>query len=225
MVNALRELGLNAEASGRNDILIDGKKVSGTAQRLLNERMLHHGTLLFDSDLETVAGALRVDPEKFRSKHTKSVRSRVGNIRPLLKTDMTLPRFKEYLKSALTGHGFVEETLPAEALEEIERLHLTKYVTEDWNWGSPISSALISKRWFAGGCLEIHAEIVRNTLHSVQFFGDYLSLCPQDELAAALEDCVYTPEAVKTVLERFDLFRLFGGITQEEILDTLFCRE
>ena len=68
VVEALRGLGLRAEASGRNDILVEGRKVSGTAQRLMGKRILHHGTLLFDSNPEMVAGALNVDPAKFQSK-------------------------------------------------------------------------------------------------------------------------------------------------------------
>ena len=110
IVNALQGLGLRAEASGRNDILVEGKKVSGTAQRLFRNRILHHGTLLFDANPGMVAGALQVDPEKFRSKSAKSVRSRIGNIREFLSTDMDLPAFWEYLKTALAGDGLVAGT-------------------------------------------------------------------------------------------------------------------
>ena len=85
VADALKSLGLRAEASGRNDILIDGRKVSGTAQRILGHRILYHGTLLFDTDPEMIAGALHADPAKFTSKSTKSVRSRVGSIRESLR--------------------------------------------------------------------------------------------------------------------------------------------
>ena len=81
---ALSALGVAAELSGRNDICVEGRKVSGTAQRLSLGRVLHHGTLLFDTDAEALSGALRADPEKFRSKAARSVRSRVGNIRDFL---------------------------------------------------------------------------------------------------------------------------------------------
>ena len=74
---ALAAMGVDAETSGRNDILVDGKKVSGVAQRIANGRILHHGTLLFDSDPVMIAGALNADPSKFRSKSAKSVRSRI----------------------------------------------------------------------------------------------------------------------------------------------------
>ena len=97
VVSALKDLGLDACASGRNDILVNGYKVSGTAQRLCGGRILYHGTLLFDSRPEMIAGALDADPLKFTSKSKKSVRTRVGNIRSFLKNDMGINEFKEYL--------------------------------------------------------------------------------------------------------------------------------
>jgi len=84
IVEALKGLGLDAEVSGRNDILIGGRKVSGTAQRVAHDRILHHGTLLFEANKEMVAGALKVDQEKFRGKGIKSVSARIGNIRDFL---------------------------------------------------------------------------------------------------------------------------------------------
>ena len=135
VVQALRGLGLQAEASGRNDILVEGKKVSGTAQRLLNGRILHHGTLLFDTDPDKVAGALRADPEKFRSKSAKSVRSRVGNIRDFLRTDMDLPAFWAYLKTAMAGEGFMTGALSPEELKAVETLKRSRYDAWEWNFG------------------------------------------------------------------------------------------
>ena len=122
VVEALKGLGLNAEASGRNDILVEGRKVSGTAQRVSHGRILHHGTLLFDSDPSAVAGALNVDPTKFQSKASKSVRSRIGNIREFLPKDMDLPAFWEYLKQFFAGSGIVNDSLSAEELAAVEKL-------------------------------------------------------------------------------------------------------
>jgi len=96
IVEALKGLGLNAEASGRNDILVEGRKVSGTAQRLMKGRILHHGTLLFDANPGMVAGALNADPAKFQSKGAKSVRSRIGNIREFLPEKMSMTDFWNY---------------------------------------------------------------------------------------------------------------------------------
>lgn len=80
VVNALEKLGVKAEFTGRNDITIDGKKISGNAQYLYKKRLLHHGTLLFNSDLTKLSQALNVKPQKIVSKGVKSVKSRVANI-------------------------------------------------------------------------------------------------------------------------------------------------
>lgn len=222
VVEALRGLGLNAEASGRNDILVDGKKVSGTAQRLVRGRILYHGTLLFDADPSMVAGALRVDPGKFQSKSAKSVRSRIGNIRASLPRDMELGAFWEYLKQALSGGGMTAGSLTAEELSAVEELKRTKYDTWEWNYGRSPQYDLTNRRRFAGGGLEVRVQVREGRITGIVFYGDFLSLSPLDGLTAALEGCAFRREAVGEVLDRFSLGELFGTITRDEVLDTLF---
>ena len=222
VVEALKGLGLQAEASGRNDILVDGRKVSGTAQRLMGTRILHHGTLLFDSDVEAVAGALNVDPSKFQSKSSKSVRSRVGNIRASLTQDMDLPAFWEYLKGALAGSGFRTETLTADELAEVETLRSEKYATWEWNFGRSPKFDLSNKRRFPGGGLEVGLHVEKGLITDIAFYGDFLAVSPLEPLTEALQGCPLRKEAVGAVLERFPLQELFGAITAEEILDTIF---
>lgn len=114
--HALRRMGIPAEANGRNDILVNGKKVSGTAQRLYRNRILHHGTLLFSSEPQRIAAALTPDPFKFSSKSTKSVQSRVGNLADYLPASVTLTDFWRQLLSLLCE----EACFPCE-LSQIER--------------------------------------------------------------------------------------------------------
>ena len=97
IIRILRELGVNAYFSGRNDILVDGKKISGTARRIYNNRMLNHGCLLFESDLDRLAKSLNVKSDKFQSKAVKSVRSRVGNLKDYLKSSLSIEEFQELL--------------------------------------------------------------------------------------------------------------------------------
>ncbi|MER2151192.1 MAG: lipoate--protein ligase family protein, partial [Candidatus Limivicinus sp.] len=108
---ALAAMGVEAETSGRNDIVVDGKKVSGVAQRIAGGRILHHGTLLFRSDPTMIAGALHADPAKFQSKSAKSVRARVGNLADYLPEGTGLQEFWEKLLQELTPEGLVRETL------------------------------------------------------------------------------------------------------------------
>ena len=222
VVNALRALGLEAEASGRNDILVEGRKVSGTAQRLLHGRILHHGTLLFDADPGMVAGALRVDPEKFRSKSAKSVRSRIENIRDFLHTDMDLPAFWTYLKTALAGDGLVTSALSEEELRAVEDLKRDKYDTWDWNFGRSPQYDMANKRYWSGGSLEVRAAVKDGLLTAVTFYGDFLSRRPLDELTEALQGCAFRREDVDAVLARYALRDYFGEITRDEVLETMF---
>ena len=222
VVEALQGLGLQAEASGRNDILVEGRKVSGTAQRLMGGRILHHGTLLFDSDVETVAGALRVDPSKFQSKSSKSVRSRVGNIRPCLPRDMDLDAFWTYLKTALAGSGFSEEELTPAELAEVETLRSEKYATWEWNFGRSPQFDLTNKRRFSGGGLEVGLHVEKGLITNIAFYGDFLAVSPLEPLTEALRGCPLRREDVQAVLDRFPLQAMFGSITAQEILNTVF---
>ena len=185
VVNALRGLGLRAEASGRNDILVEGRKVSGTAQRLLNGRILHHGTLLFDTDADMAAGALRAAPEKFRSKSAKSVRSRIGNIRAFLREDMDLPNFWKYLKEALAGEGFVSGELSAGELAEADRLKRDKYDTWEWNFGRSPAYDMANKRHWDGGSLEVRLSVREGRITAIAFYGDFLSRLSLDQIGRA----------------------------------------
>ncbi len=222
IVEALRGLGLRAEASGRNDILVEGRKVSGTAQRLLKNRILHHGTLLFDANPGMVAGALQVDPAKFQSKGAKSVRSRIGNIREFLPEDMDLPTFWTYLKAALAGSGLTPTHLSEEELAAVRELKRTKYDTWEWTFGRSPQYDVTNKRRFEGGTLEPQIAVEKGTITRITFYGDFLSVSPLDELSEALQGCPFRREDVCAVLERFPLRELFGTITRDEILDTLF---
>lgn len=225
VVEALRELGIPAEASGRNDILVEGKKVSGTAQRLFRNRVLHHGTLLFDSDLDMVSGALRTDPEKFRSKSAKSVRGRVGNIRSSLKKDMELSEFWEYLRQKLTGSGACWSALTPEEEACVAARKQEKYDTWAWNFGKSPAYTMRNKRYCAGGKLDMCLDVREGRIEGAAFYGDFLALRPLDQVTQALRGCRYRRDEVSAVLDRFAIGEYFGGISREEVLDTIFLVE
>lgn len=221
VVQALRGLGLDAESSGRNDILVSGKKVSGTAQQLLKGRILHHGTLLFDSDPEMIAGALNPDPTKFQSKSIQSVRSRVGNIRSALQSDMDMAAFWEYLRICFTLGGMIPLSLSPAELAQVQALKEAKYDTWEWNFGrSPKFETCVRHR-YGGGLLEIHLSVSGGHIAAVQILGDFLALTEVAPLENALLNCPYQEEAIRPVLERFSFEELLGGITRDEFITTL----
>lgn len=221
VVRALRALGLDAEVSGRNDILVAGCKVSGTAQHRSNGRILHHGTLLFDSDPDMIVGSLNPDPTKFQSKSVKSVRSRVGNIRSHLEHDMDMTAFWNYLKTALTEDGIIPAALTEDELRQVAALKADKYDMWQWNFGSSPKFGTTIRHRFSAGLLEIHLSVVNGKIGSLKIYGDFLALTPIEELIHALTGCFYRRDAIDAVLCQFNLSDCLGGITKEEFLATI----
>ena len=198
---ALSALGVAAELSGRNDICVEGRKVSGTAQRLSHGRVLHHGTLLFDTDAEALSGALRADLEKFSSKAARSVRSRVGNIRDFLPADMDLGEFRRAILAELTRGGLVRESLTETELERVRALAAEKYESWEWNWGRAPDFGFRSRRRFAG---------------------DFMAMTGWDRAREALSGRRFERGDVRAALEGLPLREMFGGITLGEILTLMF---
>ena len=222
---ALAAMGVRAELSGRNDILVEGKKVSGVAQRITGGRILHHGTLLFDSDPAMIAGALKADPAKFRSKSAKSVRARVGNIRDFLPPGTELEQFRERLLRELTRDGLIRESLGGEELAEVRQLAEEKYRSWDWTYGRSPDWRYHSRRRFPGGSLELFMNIHAGRIEDISFYGDFMATAPLDSLTDALRGARRDAESLTEVLDRFDLPALFGGIRKEEILSLLLDEE
>lgn len=222
VVQALRGLGLDAEASGRNDILVSGKKVSGTAQRVYRDRILHHGTLLFDSNKDMLSGALRPDPEKLRSKGTLSVPSRVVNIREMLPVDMTLPQFWDYLKDALAASRLIPTALTAEELAGVHQIKAQKYDTWEWNFAKSPPGNMTRKRRWPGGTLQIDLSLQEGRLSQIDFYGDFLSATSLEPMRLALIGCRFLPDELSKVLDTLPLEVYLGSITAEEVLHTIF---
>ena len=223
VVEALKSLGLDAGCSGRNDILVDGRKVSGIAQRHADGRILHHGTLLFQENLAAANEALHVDTEKIRAKGIQSVRSRIANISEYLDGRMTLPEFWEYIKnyfarSSYGGEGFVSGSLSEEELAEVRRIRKGKYDTWEWNYGKSWTADYTSKNRYDGGSIEVKAKLYHGRIEDIVFFGDFMSTQPLDEICAKLKGCEFRPEAVGEVLAGYDLTEYFGKIKKDEII-------
>lgn len=194
IVDVLRSWNIPAELSGRNDATVCGRKVSGSAQARKNGRTLHHGTLLFDSNLDDVAAALRVDPEKFRSKAVSSTRARVANLVEFLPPDErsnAIERFQTDLLAQLakTQNVVVRELNDSE-LTKIRRLRDEKYVTWDWNFGAAPRFQFRASRRFDWGKFELAFDVIRGRIERAQIFGDFFAL---DELEPLLDRFVGTP--------------------------------
>ena len=218
---ALRQLGLDARLDGRNDILAEGCKISGNAQYMKEGRVMHHGTLLFDSDLSVLSKALKPDPQKIRAKGVKSVRSRVANIRSLLKQDMTLPQFREHLIRHLLGSDGVRYELTAQDLEAIEAIRAGRYGTWQWNYGaSPRCDLQRSARIEGVGTVRAHMQLDRGCIAEVIFTGDFFSTHDP----AALEDMLRGRPLTREALADVNPAPYISGMTTDALCGLLLDR-
>ncbi len=222
IVKALSKFGIMAEFTGRNDITIDRKKFSGNAQYVTRNRILHHGTLLFDSDLSVLSKALNVKPEKIKSKGIKSVKSRVTNIKEYLPDkEVTISQFKEMLLKyvfEVEGCEFQEYHLTPEDMEKIMDLRNNKYSTWDWNVGSSPEFDLIRSARFTGGEVQIHMNVKDGIISDIKFYGDFMSIRDVAEVEEKLKGQRFVQNDIKDVLSEIDIKEYFGFISLEDLL-------
>ncbi len=137
VIEALRELGVEAYLGKRNEVLTGAGKISGTASHVYKTRVLHHGTLLFDADLERLGRCLHVEPDRYSDKAVKSVRSDVVNIRDLLEAGMERKEFYDFIfrHVLVADHRNIIERLTRSEVEKIAELRKNRYALWEWNYG------------------------------------------------------------------------------------------
>ena len=214
VIRALARVGIRAERNGRNDMTIDGKKFSGNAQYIRNCRVMHHGTILFDSNGEVLSNALQVDPAKIRAKGIKSVRSRVTNVRPYLPRDLSLEDFRGILlESILEQFPGEAYTLTPEDLEAITAIRENRYGTWDWNYGHSPACTVTKKQRFEGcGTVEAYMDLDQGRIRTITFRGDFFSAREPSGLEALLRDCPLEESALTAALAGTDVSQYFMGL-------------
>jgi lipoate-protein ligase A len=225
VIRALRELGLNAELSGRNDILIEGKKISGNAQFSSRGRMFSHGTLMFDVNLDRVEKALQVKKDKIESKGIKSVRSRVANITDFLKQPMSILEFRSYLlKHIFAGQDPVPEYILSEAdWQEIHKISKERYQNWDWNFGeSPEFNVMRSKR-FSIGSIDVRLDVgEKGIIKNCKIYGDFFGVGDVADIENRLIGRRYDRDDIEAALSDIEVKHYFGEITKEEFIDLIY---
>lgn len=219
VLRALHTLGIDAEASGRNDLLVNGKKISGVAQRYAKGYLMHHGTLLFDSNVDTMVRSLNVADEKFISKAAKSVRSRVGMIKDAAPKGLTLQDFWDAVQYELTDHGKDQEiVLTPQQKQEIIQLTADKFSTWDWNYGRSPEFNFKNHAKYDGGIIDVQVQAEGGTIRDINFTGDFLGLRDWRKIKDQFIGLPFETAEIKTVFERNHEGRYFGNITDDELI-------
>ncbi len=219
VIRGLKEIGINAYKKGRNDLVIDDKKFSGNAQVIFKNRILHHGTILFNSNLSLIQELLNIDKEKIASKGVKSVMSRVTNIKEYANQDVTIEFLKHVLlKSFSKEEDFKTIELTDVQLDEVKKIAKEKYETWEWNYGNSINSTYTNSKRFENGKIEVKMVIENGLINECKIYGDFLSLKNVDDIESLLIGKKYDIDTIKEILDGFNLKLYFGEISPKDIL-------
>jgi lipoate-protein ligase A len=224
VVAALRELGIEAEMTGRNDILVDGRKVSGNAQAVRRDRMFSHGTLLFRSELDDVVRSLKPKPGKVESKGIKSIRSRVANIGEFLPGTFRLEDFRAaLLRHLFPGH----ETPPTQALsaadwEQVHALAESKYRSWDWNYGASPAFNVQRVHRFAIGEVDARLQVEKGIVKGAKFYGDFFSSRDIADLEQAITGVRYHQDDLREAARSVKAEEILEGVAIDELVKLLY---
>ncbi|MBT2669551.1 lipoate--protein ligase [Streptomyces sp. ISL-14] len=224
VVETLEKLGIHAELSGRNDILAEGKKISGNAMFSTKGRMFSHGTLLFQSEMDHIVSALKVKKDKIESKGIKSIRSRVGNIADFLKEPMSVEAFRSFLlQNIFKDSGKVTEYILTETdWEKIHKISEERYQNWEWNYGKSPKFNLQNSHRFPVGSVDIRLEVNRGIIENCKIYGDFFGVGEVADIEQKLTETRYEKEAISRVLDEIDVRHYFGNVTKEEILALIY---
>lgn len=220
ILHALRSLGLECVFSGRNDILIGERKISGTAKTVSGKRILFHGTLLFDADLGILEEILTPDPDKITFKGIRSVRARVANIKEFL-PGLTSETFREQILSSLLRQAgkTSPDVIPEELIKEATELANTKYRTDEWNMGASPACTFHRKQRFPGGTVAVALEIRQGVMEHVSITGDFFGEREIAGLETLLCGKRYSPEVIRETLSGCELEKYLLNIPFDGFLN------
>ncbi|MED4020910.1 lipoate--protein ligase [Priestia aryabhattai] len=224
VVEALKKLGVNAELSGRNDLMAEGRKISGNAQFSTKGRMFSHGTLLFDSEIENVVSALKVKKDKIESKGIKSIRNRVANISEFLEQKVTVEEFREMLlRYIFEGEeNITEYKLTEKDWETIHQISKERYQSWDWNYGKSPKFNLQHSHRFPVGQIDVRLEVNKGKIDACTIYGDFFGVGDVQEVQEKLTGVRYEKASIEQALEDIDIPHYFGNITKEEFVELIY---
>ena len=223
MLRVIHELGISAKLEGRNDITIDGRKISGLAQHVQNGRLCSHGSLLYDTDLEILTEVLNPSDDKIKSKSIGSVRSRVTSLKSHLSSPMETDEFFQLLKKNWVKHQAMEEyTLTESDIAAINKIRLEKYANDNWTYGKTPKFTFHNRVKYEPGIVEVFLEIKKGLIDDCTIKGDFLGIVSITELQESLKGVQYKKENLDKILSPINLSPYLGGITKEQFLHALF---
>lgn len=227
MVDALRQLGVPAELTGRNDIFVEGRKVSGYARRVAGNQEIIHGTLMYDVDLDTLQHVLDTPASKMKAKGISSVRSHVANLKEYLPQFKSLDELQAKLSEILSGgdgpllaqgSGYPnQDVIDA----EVRRIAAEKFATWEFIYGHSHEADFNYKKKLPCGTVEASLRIDRGTITALTFSGDFLFDEPSEDLAKKLIGLRYDKATLSAAIEKAGAGKYFRSANASQICSLL----
>ena len=218
VINYLNDLGVPAKFTGRNDITVNDKKISGNAQVVYKDRILHHGTILFNTNLKTLQELLIQNDIKVKSKGIESIRARVVNVKEFLPNTSCNDFLKglcDYLKKDLIEYSFTEKDI-----ESINKLVKEKYSTYEWNISKSPKGILRIDFKLDFGTMTFTFDLINGIISNFEIFGDYFSSKPLIDICDKINGQKFIKETFENAFE--DISNYIKNAKKQEIIDKIF---
>ncbi|MHC6180621.1 lipoate--protein ligase [Clostridium sp. JNZ X4-2] len=224
IIRALKNLHIGVELSGRNDLLINGRKFCGNSQCRHGNKILHHGSILFSVDMKNLNGSLNASSIKFSDKSVKSVKSRVVNLNQYIKDPMTIIDFKNFLiKSIMEEHKCMKVyRFSTDDWKEIKRISDSKYASWQWNYGNFKKFNYSNEKKFKGGIVQADINVYKGVIDYIRFFGDFFSKREIGEFEKRFIGVRYDKDEVLRLLESVDVGMYMYSINAKNIIEVMF---
>jgi lipoate-protein ligase A len=226
MVEALNKHGVPAEMQGRNDLAVEGRKISGNAMFSTKGRMFSHGTLMLDSEIENVVSALNVRKEKIESKGIKSIRSRVANISEYLEEKITMQEFKELILRYVFDVEDVTDVPRYELTEEdwknIHKISGERYQKWDWNYGKSPDFNIQESHKFDAGFVDVRLDVKKGIIENCKIYGDFFGIGEIKVVEDQLKGVRHNRQAIEEALEDVDVPHYLGKISKEDFINLIY---
>ena len=224
ILEVLQSLGVDARFEGRNDLTIEGKKFSGNAEHVFKNKVLHHGTLLFTSEMKNVSGALKINPLKYSDKAVKSVPKRVTNISDHLKTPITLEEFTHKIMNHIiaTYADCVPYEFSEADLAAIQKIRDEKYATWEWNYGTSPDYNFKKGARTEGGTIEMNLDVHKGVIQKVKIYGDFFNEKDISEIEKALQNIPHEEQQIRNILSKYEIEKYFHKMTIDDLIAVMF---
>ena len=224
IIGAMGSLGLDVRLGDRHELLVGDLKISGTASHVFKNRVLHHGTLLFSSELSDLTASLKAPVERFSDRAVKSVRSKVTNIRDHLVDKMEVADFQKLL------YTYILDTMPKAKpyqyknpdIEEITKLRDSKFSTWEWNFGYSPRYQFNKNLVFKSGQIALRMNVDKGIIQEVTIEGDFLGTKDIHGLEEALVGTIHDPETIRLRLSGLRVEDYITGLENEDLLSGMF---